>query len=470
VIAGFGASLLVAMGLGWLVVGGLAAGSGQRPLLAGSLVIGIGLGVASMLFIVWSWAIGSPSFYPLAESILMVTLATAALRSRRRSVRSVPVDSDAGAPAAAGLRLTLGVCAVAACIAFVAEVASTPHGGWDAWMTWNMHARAISRGGERWGEVLRALPAWSHPDYPLLIPASVARVWTYQAGESAIAPAAVGFLFTFATVGLLYAGVSALRSPAQGALAALLLVSTKFFILHGASQYADIPLSFFFLATLVLLALGKTASEAPRHPALLAGLAAGLAAWTKNEGLLFIPVVFGVWFLSRPRSPRTSVVLRSAAVGLIPALAVVVGFKIWVAAPNDLLVDQGLAQTFGRVLETDRYGQILGGFVAALLEVSARGVVPIVLAGYLLMVRMAPGAAERRTGRALAAVVVVMLVGYGAVLLVAPASRLGTNIRSINRLLLQLWPSMLFAYFCLVRTPDEARRSARRIRTAPEPA
>jgi hypothetical protein len=43
-----------------------------------------------------------------------------------------------------------------------------------------------------------------------------------------------------------------------------------------------------------------------------------------------------------------------------------------------------------------------------------------------------------------------------AVLLTAPAPLLATNIRSINRLLLQLWPSALLAYFLSIRTAEEA--------------
>ena len=49
-----------------------------------------------------------------------------------------------------------------------------------------------------------------------------------------------------------------------------------------------------------------------------------------------------------------------------------------------------------------------------------------------------------------------MLVGYVVVLLTAPTPLLATNIRSIYRLLLQLWPSMLFAYFLSLRTAEEA--------------
>jgi hypothetical protein len=472
VIAGFAESLTIALLLGLLAAGWRRwPAAAQRRLLAGSLAVGLGLGISSGLFIMWSSATGSPASYPVAEFVFVAVLAGLAFAARGRgSPKAGPTLVGDSGPYGVVLRIALGLCAVGAAIAFVAEASANPHGGWDAWMTWNMHARAIVRGAEGWREMLGALPDWSHPDYPLLIPASVARVWTYQGRESAGGAAAVGFLFTFATVGLLYAAVSALRSPTQGALAALMLVTTKFFVLQGASQYADIPLSFFFLATLALLTLAEAWPTCRPRLLLLAGLTAGLAAWTKNEGLLFIPVVVAVYFLTRMDRPDVARDARAAVIGLAPVVILVVAFKFWIAAPNDLLADQGLAQIAARVLEVDRYRQILGGFVHAVLEVSAQGVVPVLLAGYVLAAGVAPGAAERRAARMAAMVVGLMLVGYAAVLLVAPAPRLGTNIRSINRLLLQLWPSMLLAYFCLVRTVEEARLSAGRNRTSPEPA
>jgi RsiW-degrading membrane proteinase PrsW (M82 family) len=74
-----------------------------------------------------------------------------------------------------------------------------------------------------------------------------------------------------------------------------------------------------------------------------------------------------------------------------------------------------------------------------------------------MMAGLAPGARTRETARMPALVVVLMLVGYAAVLLAVPAPLLDTNVRSINRLLLQLLPSALLAYFLTVGTVEEAK-------------
>jgi hypothetical protein len=59
------------------------------------------------------------------------------------------------------------------------------------------------------------------------------------------------------------------------------------FIVHGGAQYAEPPLMFFFTATVFLVAF-KFEMVEQYSMLVLAGVTAGLSAWTKNEGLLFI--------------------------------------------------------------------------------------------------------------------------------------------------------------------------------------
>lgn len=465
---GVAASLCSAVALGLLSVACLGGTTrpGPRGLLVAFLAIGMGLGLSSAVFFVSLFLLGGPSgVFPIAELALLLLFAGgvwAAERGRRMRVAATGATGDGSSAAATSppwLALALLAAVVCAGLAFAVESATNPQGGWDAWMTWNMHARALFRGGDHWREVLARLPAWSHPDYPLLLPGSVARIWTYAGRETALAPVAVAMLFTFATVGVLYAAISTLRSRTQGALAALVLLGTKFFVLHGASEFADIPLAFFFLATLVLLALPAVWPDDRRRLLLLAGLTAGLAAWTKNEGLLLlvaVPVGYGI-AVGRTAGWRGSLAdARSFAAGLAPVLVLILGFKIWMAPPNDLMADHGLRQTAARLLDGARFVQIAGGFWRAFLEVGARGVTGLLLLGYWVVAGPAPAGSGRAGAKTAAIVVLLMLAGYAVVLLTAPTPLLATNIRSINRLLLQLWPSMLFAYFVAVRTAEEA--------------
>ena len=444
----------------------------RSRLLASVLAVGVGLGLSSSVFFAWRALVGArASRFPPLELALILLLGGVALYASRIRRSGAPRPGPEGATAATGtppwLALTLGLCVACAAIAFLVQSATSPHGDWDAWMTWNMHARAIFRGGDHWREVLTGLPVWSHPDYPLLVPGSVARIWAYAGGETALAPASVAMLFTFATVGLLYSGVSVIRSPTQGALAALLLLGTKFFILHGASQYADIPLSFFFLATLVLLTLPEVWPDDRPRLLLLAGVTAALAAWTKNEGLLFLLAValsHGVVTV-RARGWRAGLGdARAFVIGLAPVFVLIVCYKLWLAPPNDLMADHGVRQTAARLLDGTRYVQVLTGFADAFLEIGARGLVGVLLLAYWLTAGPATGGSARLGAKTAAVVVLLTLAGYAVVLLTAQAPLLATNIRSINRLLLQVWPSTLFAYFLGVRTAEEAGALGQRLR------
>ncbi len=472
-ILGLLLSLVVSLLIGALSIGAFwrPAALGRSRLLLGFLAAGIGLGLSSCGLFLWLFLIGaSPTTFPLAELGLLVILGGVARYGRAarwwRTPGAAPTDSGRGRHDHLLWSTALWLCVACATIAFLVQSAASRHGGWDAWMTWNMHARAMFRGGGLWREVLTGLPDWSHPDYPLLLPASVVRVWIYMGRETELAPPAVAMLFTFATVGLLYASVSTLRSRTQGVLAASLLLATKFFILHGASQYADIPLAFFFLATLVLLALSEHWPDSRGRLLALAGTTAGLAAWTKNEGLLFVlAIIAGFGLLSlRARGPKAWLRETGAlAIGLLPILAIVVSFKLALAPPNDLMSDQGFRATAERLLEGERYVQVLRGFTDAFLEVGAKGVIGVVLLAHWVCAGPAPAGPSRAGAKAGGIVLCLMLAGYAAVLLTAPAPILGTYVRSTNRLLLQLWPSMLFAYFLAVRTAEEAGVVGRRL-------
>jgi len=63
-----------------------------------------------------------------------------------------------------------------------------PHGETDAIAIWNLRARSLLRGGREWAAVLSPAIGWSHPDYPLLLPLTVARLWSYAGSETTAVP------------------------------------------------------------------------------------------------------------------------------------------------------------------------------------------------------------------------------------------------------------------------------------------
>src|SRR5581483_2604110 len=64
---------------------------------------------------------------------------------------------------------------------WIVRIERSPHGDYDAMAIWNSHARYLYRAGPHWQ---RAMRNTFHPDYPLLVPATTARLWRYMREET----------------------------------------------------------------------------------------------------------------------------------------------------------------------------------------------------------------------------------------------------------------------------------------------
>jgi hypothetical protein len=427
-----------------------------------------GLGLSSVLLYLWMLSFGPTRGFPLAECCLLAFLTAIALvRVRRAPMPATDLMRRDHPSRPAGLiAVSAGLALVAAGAAFLGMLRRQPHGEWDAWMNWDLRARMMFRGGEGWQAAFSNLIPWSHPDYPLMVQSLVVRSWLYAGGETLGGPALVAAAFTFGTAALLVAALAALRSASQGLVAGLVLLSTPFFIVHGASFYGDVPIGLFLLATFVCLALDGRYGEATRRFAVLAGAAAGLAMWTKNEGLMFVPaigagiVVSGLvsgWPAARRR-------LLGFGLGLFPMLLVAASFKLHLAPRNDLVATLGIERTIDWLTDPRRYYLTLREFISHLgmFGYNGFGSATWLLLAYLL----AMGIGRREVDRAwtsMAAVVLVLMLAIHYAVFVAMAYDLPRLLNSsMDRLLLQLWPSALFLLFMAVRTPEEAGLSLRR--------
>jgi hypothetical protein len=295
----------------------------------------------------------------------------------------------------------------------------------------------------------------SKPDYPLLLPASIARLWHYAGSEGLLAPAIVGGIFTFATVALLVALLARCRDTTQGYLAGLLLLGTPAFIAEGAYQFADVPLGFFLLATLGLLYMSDCYQE--RGYLILAGVTAGLSLWTKNEGVALVAAILCVRWVFYVRFRELRAVVRHRRwffCGMAPLLATVIYFKIRVATSNDMLAGQGIQAHAAHFTSLTRYAITARAFASQAWNFGDWPLpILLVLGLYALLVR---AHATSKDAFAPLATVVTAAAGYFFVYVGTP-HQLEWHLRySLDRVLMQLWPSALFGLFILLNTPDEA--------------
>jgi 4-amino-4-deoxy-L-arabinose transferase-like glycosyltransferase len=423
-----------------------------------ALGTGLGAGFSSLLVFAWLILFGPTRAFPLAEAALLAVLAVARYRSRPAHPLGDGRTEWLEGPARLLTPVFLLALAAAAA-AFVTMLRQEPHGEWDAWMNWDMRARMIFLGGPTWRTAFAPELPWSHPDYPVLVPSLVVRAWLYAGKATLIGPALVAATFGFGAVALLVTALGVLRTPSQGLLAGMVLLATPFFIRHATSLYADVPLAFFFLATLVCLALDDRAGATTSRFAALAGLSAGLAMWTKNEGLLFTGCVIAGIAIAGGRHgwPETRRRLVHFGAGLLLPLFVVVSFKLSLAPPNDLLSTLGVERTLGRVSDPARYATVVRAYAIHLGTFGANGLPGAVWPLAVFAGVVGWNAVERRRSWARGAAIALglLLAGHFAVF-VSMADELARLLASsLDRLILQLWPGALFLVFMVTRTLEE---------------
>jgi hypothetical protein len=368
--------------------------------------------------------------------------------------------------------IVFSLALVSSLISFTIAFLKEPHGRWDAWLIWNMHARFLYLGGDNWRDAFASGLDWSHWDYPLLLPLSIARGWTYTGGEGIHLPAVMGFLFTFLLLGLLLTSLSLLRGRIRGYLGAMLLMGTPFFIYMGTSQFADIPLAFFILTTLVILFIQTGSPENRPGAAILAGLAAGLCAWTKNEGLLFFVIVTASLFGTTAYSKGWGPSLRTIAwflAGAMPVLIIIFYFKIVLAPTNDLLAGFSVSAISEKLFDLSRYDRIARAFLITgisftqgLIDIRVGmhlnpGPVNVVLLAVFLLITGIRIDKRDMTGLLLtASVLLLTAAGYFFIYVLTPLDLNYHLMTSLNRLFLQLWPGVIFIVFMIAGPPEQA--------------
>ena len=433
---------------------------GKKSLvIVGPLALGFGWGLSSLSYFLCLslWGAFQPGL--ILVEVLFVGLLI--IWTRRTSSFSFPVFQG-GKGESRWLFSALLLCGVLGSgYCFIQQTILLPHGGWDAWAIWNLHARFLARGEAHWSALFSDRIGWTHPDYPLLLSAAIARCWSYIGEEPLWVPLLVNGCFLAGTVGLLFGGLLWLRGYLVGCFAAVILLGTPSFISQGAMQIADIPLAFFFLATLVLLTLYDSSKEQNAGYLLLAGLMAGCAAWTKNEGLAFVVVVTVVRGLLATVERGWQTGWQSLApflAGVAPIVLVLAWFKLGYAPPNDI-VGQDSISRLSQIMDVERYGIIAPSFVRSLLFLGHLGqwkwlLFPVLLV-YLCLVGISVEETQTWSLFSSASIVAIMLVIYFLVYLISPYDLRWHLTTSLDRLIVQLWPSILLLFFLLARQPIE---------------
>jgi hypothetical protein len=423
-----------------------------------SLATGLGIGIGSCLYFL-GLAVAGPSLLFLA-SLGAIVATVSLLNGMLAKNRGTILDWAPGPPTPAYLTGLLLLAVAMANTMFVVHSIEKPHGEWDAWSIWNLKARFLFRGGEYWTDAFSRQMPNSHPDYPLLLPSIIAMCWTLARAESISVPIAIAFLFTLGTAGLLISSIGVLRGKTQAFVAGILLLATSSFVQLGAMQYADGPLSFYMLATLALLCLQDRFPTDLRF-SIAAGLTAGFAPWTKNEGWLFLSAVL----LARPvallrfgeRSALGPQFVRFAGI-VLPFTALVAFFKFRFAPANDL-VSQKSADLIAHIATFGRWVITAEGFVKLLFLVGGFLLpIAVVLGLYWFLVRFHVEEHDRQSLATLLLTLGLLLSSEFAAYVAFPPDIVTQLNVSLERLFVQLWPVALLTFFLATNPPQLVSR------------
>jgi hypothetical protein len=338
------------------------------------------------------------------------------------------------------------VVAALALAVFTTRVAIRPHGEWDAWAIWNLRARALLRGAPAWPVIFSPDIAWSHPDYPLLIPLSVARLWAYGGRESTLVPQLVAGTFFGASIATVVVSIGELRGWIAGFLSGGVLLVSRSFLLHSTYQFADAPLAFFVMVAIAMVAVGRQVQAETTRYFVIGGLAAGLGAWTKNEGspLLAITAVLVMGIPLSSNSRR----LRAFALGAAIPLISLAFFKLHLAQSSNYMFEpQAIAGIQDRLADGARWSIVIGSVLSMLVQ---WGEIPWGALAIALAVVGLTGRIDRAAGwRAITALsaVVALMTAYVFAYVITPLPLEEQISSSLSRLVTQVWPAIVWTLF-----------------------
>lgn len=467
--------LLIAFVLGGVIVEALMPAPAlpalwMRWAWRAALAVPAGMGATSLIYfaLTWSGALSRISILVTEGALLAACIAVLWRRGAAPAAQERPGPSFTWNWL---LRIAVLLALALFLAGFQVTTAATPHGEWDASFIWNLRARFLASGTDAWRyavapSINQELTGASHPGYPLLLSAFIARGWVLAGAATPAAPAATSLAGSLATLLLLFAAVAWRRSESLALLAVLILLASELWVAQASMQYSDVLVGLALLGAVAFCGAAIEDRWTPRL-ALIAGLMGGLAAWTKNEGLV---VLLGVLALVLWRGGLRP--LGWAAAGSLPPALATLLLKTVLVTHVESTFSATPSEVLARITSPDRWLEAAKGYADAFAHLGFAYAHPLLLLAALVFV-LRGGGADRRRNAALAALPVAALFagGFGAFLVTSAQQgwHIGT---AVSRLVAQLWPALLYSAILALKTPEEtaAVMDAGKRRASPAPA
>ncbi|MEI8341841.1 MAG: hypothetical protein WCH43_09950, partial [Verrucomicrobiota bacterium] len=317
---------------------------------------------------------------------LQMLVASGSVFSGYLGIRRLCLNPDKIAWPKPANKMEVALCALIILqFAIVVWIQSWTALGWDGLLDWEIKARYafLNGGGIPLGYFSDPTRAFSHPDYPLMLPMLEAWIYLWMGDCHQFWVRFIFPVFYFAGALVAYSGVTRLSGKKWAGLMAAGMLFFLPFPVAGSwnifAGYADLPLAVFYLAGLIGF-LRYQVEPSSRQLALVS-LLAGLMPWIKREGIVLWCCLMAVVMVELLRRRK----MLAAVLVILPGLIVCLGWKIVVtvlaACPStDFLpfsielvgrnlprLVTGLQMLAGELLKTGSWSLLWIGFPVALL-------------------------------------------------------------------------------------------------------
>ncbi|HEX6882278.1 MAG TPA: hypothetical protein VF530_02795 [Planctomycetota bacterium] len=444
--AGVALGLALAWLQGALLVGWLWPRRARPALVLLALALPAGLALSSSACFLWIVLSGGRvGAFPALELLVTGAAALVARRRVRRGRLLWPRPARPGLAWGAPLFL---VALAGIVLALLSEAAAAqPWGHWDAWAMINQKARFLAAGGDAWRWIFEG-PTIHHRDYPLLLSASVARLWSWSAflgapGFAPLAPQVLSLVTFLGCLAALVAVAALLCAPGLAALTGLGLFALGWDLEWGAMQYADFAQATYLLWGAGILALAaRRPARAERWCGLL-GFLAGASAWCKNEGLAFAALLLAAALLVlRPGARAWARLAGGALVAGLAAAVLKLGF-----AGKSRVFEARTRSVWTDLADGERYRDLVG-FLRE--HVGASWIPGALLALLVAALLLPPARGARRAWIPLGLALAQALV-FALVMLTTREDFAWHLVTAADRLLLQVYPLALLGVAAALR-------------------
>lgn len=327
---------------------------------------------------------------------------------------------------------------------------ASKHGGWDAWAIWNLHAKFLYYTGS-WHNMFSKELAYSHLDYPLMLPSIVAFFWNGVGKASPFVPLLLSYGLLVALPLYTYFSLRDAGLKWLPYIALAIFVADNNFKDLAISQCADTLLSLLVLMVFVQYNKLRNGDD---NRALLLGFICASCAWVKNEGLVFY-ILFTLCFIAA--NYKQISVLKKYFAGLVLPTLVLVSFKLFFAPANDLVSHENKNLSSILVVLTDagRYLTILKSWLNTLISNYM----------YMLILIFAAFIFNRKFFRSLPAVVMaVLLLAYFVIYLITPHDLKWHLSTSVSRIFLHVYPAIVYLILSSLEATDISQTLAHNLK------